>query len=144
MNDAITACDAAIESGDAASVADTVLKINPDFRDPQYTKIGMVNGDSTKQVRTFEMHQTRKLLSLFVFRTVSKKIRSLETAYLLITHPIFRTIRLETVSAFFGSLFRVFNCYFSDPFKNNADAFSSSDPFNAAFPSKADVSVGLD
>lgn len=50
MNDAISACDAAIESGDATSVGDTILKINPDFRDPQYTRIAMVNGDSTKQV----------------------------------------------------------------------------------------------
>lgn len=51
MNDAIAACDTAIESGDASAVSDAILKINPDFRDSQYTKLGLVNGDSTKQVR---------------------------------------------------------------------------------------------
>lgn len=50
MNDAIEACDSAIQSGDANSVPDTALRINPEFRDPEYTKIGLVNGNSNKQV----------------------------------------------------------------------------------------------
>lgn len=50
MNDAIAACDSAIENGDATVVPDTILNINPDFRDPQYMKLGLTNGDSTKQV----------------------------------------------------------------------------------------------
>ncbi|KAJ8927022.1 hypothetical protein NQ314_020585, partial [Rhamnusium bicolor] len=49
MNDAITACDTAIESGDVNQVPDTALRIIPDFRDPEYNKVGMVNGDSNKQ-----------------------------------------------------------------------------------------------
>lgn len=50
MNDAISACDSAIEAGDASYIAETVLRINPDFRDPQYTKISATNGVSIKQV----------------------------------------------------------------------------------------------
>lgn len=46
MNDAITACNTAIEAGDASSVPDTALRINPEFRDPEISKLGMVNGDS--------------------------------------------------------------------------------------------------
>ncbi|XP_044263752.1 epidermal growth factor receptor substrate 15-like 1 isoform X4 [Tribolium madens] len=49
MNDAIEACDTAIQSGDANSVPDTALSIKPDFRDPEYTKVGLVNGNSNKQ-----------------------------------------------------------------------------------------------
>ncbi|XP_064211795.1 epidermal growth factor receptor substrate 15-like 1 isoform X3 [Tribolium castaneum] len=49
MNDAIEACDSAIQSGDANSVPDTALSIQPDFRDPEYTKVGLVNGNSNKQ-----------------------------------------------------------------------------------------------
>lgn len=52
MNDAITACDAAIESGDASIVPDTSLRINPDFRDPEYTKIGLVNGNGNNKQQT--------------------------------------------------------------------------------------------
>lgn len=50
MNDAIIACDTAIESGDATGVPDTILNINPDYKDSQYTKIGLTNGDTSKQV----------------------------------------------------------------------------------------------
>lgn len=50
MNDAIAACDSAIESGDASSVPDTILNINPDYRDSQFTKVGLSNGDTSKQV----------------------------------------------------------------------------------------------
>lgn len=50
MNDAIMACDSAIESGDASGVPDTILNINPDYRDAQYTRIGLTNGNTSKQV----------------------------------------------------------------------------------------------
>lgn len=50
MNDAIGSCENAIESGDISCVPDTALKINPDFRDPQYIKLTMVNGDSNLKV----------------------------------------------------------------------------------------------
>lgn len=53
MNDAILACDSAIDSGDASGVPDTILNINPDYRDAQYTKIGLINGNSLKQVLFF-------------------------------------------------------------------------------------------
>lgn len=48
MSDAISACDTAIQAGDASTVADTALRIEPDFRDSQYA---ITNGDtSTHQV----------------------------------------------------------------------------------------------
>jgi hypothetical protein len=50
MNDAIEACDAAIETGDATCVIDTTLRIQPDFRDPEYTNVGLMNGNSNRQV----------------------------------------------------------------------------------------------
>lgn len=50
MSDAILACDSAIDSGDASGVPDTILNINPDYMDAQYTKIGLSNGNSLKQV----------------------------------------------------------------------------------------------
>ncbi|XP_068893743.1 epidermal growth factor receptor substrate 15-like 1 isoform X4 [Tenebrio molitor] len=49
MNDAIEACDAAIETGDATCVIDTTLRIQPDFRDPEYTNVGLMNGNSNRQ-----------------------------------------------------------------------------------------------
>lgn len=50
MNDAITACDTAITSGDATTIPDISLRITPDFRDSQYRKLSMVNGDHKVQV----------------------------------------------------------------------------------------------
>ncbi|XP_017785311.1 PREDICTED: epidermal growth factor receptor substrate 15-like 1 isoform X2 [Nicrophorus vespilloides] len=44
MHDAIATCDTAISSGDASTVVDTVLRINPDFRDAEYKKLISVNG----------------------------------------------------------------------------------------------------
>jgi hypothetical protein len=46
MKDAVTACDSVISSGDASTVSDTSLNIKPEFRDPEYTRIAMVNGGS--------------------------------------------------------------------------------------------------
>lgn len=54
MNDAIEACDSAIESGDGSTVPDTSLAIKPDFRDPEYNRVGQANeGISNKQVIIF-------------------------------------------------------------------------------------------
>lgn len=39
MNDAITVCDTAIESGDPSCVGDTSLDIEPEFRNPEYRKL---------------------------------------------------------------------------------------------------------
>lgn len=50
MNDAISLCDTAIESGDASQIHDTALRIKPDFRDPDYNKVLMVNGNTSKEV----------------------------------------------------------------------------------------------
>lgn len=52
MNDAISSCDSAIDSGDALCVADTALRIDPEFRDSKYIKVGLVNGETipTQQV----------------------------------------------------------------------------------------------
>lgn len=36
MNDAIALCDNAIEAGDPSQVADTALRIDPEFRNPEY------------------------------------------------------------------------------------------------------------
>ncbi|PSN53922.1 hypothetical protein C0J52_02450 [Blattella germanica] len=46
MEDAIATCDAAISEGDAALVSDTSLNLEPEFRDPEYSRIAMVNGGS--------------------------------------------------------------------------------------------------
>ncbi|KAK4885465.1 hypothetical protein RN001_001736 [Aquatica leii] len=46
MNDAILTCDAAIESSDPLSVPDTALRLDPEFRDPKYHKVAMVNGET--------------------------------------------------------------------------------------------------
>lgn len=45
MSDAIVSCDSAIESGDAGAVSDTALRIGPEFRDRQYARLGLTNGD---------------------------------------------------------------------------------------------------
>lgn len=91
MNDAIQACDAAIESGDATAVPDTALRINPDFRDPEYAKVGTLNVNKDNG---------------FEDDPFSKKDGE--------------------SSGFSDDPFK------NDPFKNQ-DAFSSNDPFNAAF-----------
>lgn len=57
MNDAIVACDSAIESGDISGVPDTILNINPDYRDAQYTKVGLTNGNSLKQVLLLRLRE---------------------------------------------------------------------------------------
>ncbi|KAJ8911718.1 hypothetical protein NQ315_013180 [Exocentrus adspersus] len=49
MNDAISSCDTAIESGDISQVPDTALRIKPDFRGSEYSKVLMVNGNPTKE-----------------------------------------------------------------------------------------------
>ncbi|XP_065168555.1 epidermal growth factor receptor substrate 15-like 1 isoform X8 [Atheta coriaria] len=46
IKDAITDCDTAIDTNDVSAVPDTALRIQPEFRDPEYKRIGMVNGDS--------------------------------------------------------------------------------------------------
>jgi hypothetical protein len=46
MKDAIATCDTAISSGDASTVSDASLNIKPEFRDPEYTTVAMVNGGS--------------------------------------------------------------------------------------------------
>lgn len=70
MNDAITACDSAIESGDASSVPDTILSINPDYRDAQFKKIGLTNGDTTKQVIQFIIEQKHLSYCLFLLEWI--------------------------------------------------------------------------
>jgi hypothetical protein len=46
MKDAVATYDSAISSGDASTVGDASLNIQPEFRDPEYTRIAMVNGGS--------------------------------------------------------------------------------------------------
>nr|CAH7760911.1 unnamed protein product [Callosobruchus chinensis] len=48
MNDAIAACNSAIDAGDATQVIDTALRIKPDFRDPEYSHFGTTES-SNKQ-----------------------------------------------------------------------------------------------
>ncbi|KRT82780.1 HLH domain-containing protein, partial [Oryctes borbonicus] len=56
MNDAITACDNAITSGDISTIPDMSLRITPDFRDSEYRKLSMVNGDHKVQ-NSFDVSQ---------------------------------------------------------------------------------------
>lgn len=57
MKDAITVCDSAIDAGDATSVPDTALRINPEFRDPSIQKLGVVNGNSPVEVQLYIFNQ---------------------------------------------------------------------------------------
>lgn len=45
MTDAISLCDIALQAGDASNVAETSLRISPEFRESQYTKVGMNHED---------------------------------------------------------------------------------------------------
>lgn len=46
MKDAVTIYDTAVSSGDTSVISDASLNIKPEFRDPEYTRIAMVNGGS--------------------------------------------------------------------------------------------------
>ncbi|XP_030763362.1 epidermal growth factor receptor substrate 15-like 1 isoform X3 [Sitophilus oryzae] len=46
INDAIALCDTGIESGDVNHVPDTALRIKPEFRDPEYSKLISTNGEA--------------------------------------------------------------------------------------------------
>lgn len=46
MKDAVAMYDTAISSGDASVISDASLNIKPEFRDPEYARIAMVNGGS--------------------------------------------------------------------------------------------------
>lgn len=46
ISDAVTLCDSAIESGDVSQLPDTALRITADFRDPEYSRLGLTNGES--------------------------------------------------------------------------------------------------
>ncbi|XP_074042511.1 epidermal growth factor receptor pathway substrate 15 isoform X2 [Leptinotarsa decemlineata] len=48
MNDAIATCDSAMESGDVSQIPEAVLRIKPEFKDPEYNKLTM-NSDTRKQ-----------------------------------------------------------------------------------------------
>ncbi|ENN71982.1 epidermal growth factor receptor substrate 15-like 1 isoform X3 [Dendroctonus ponderosae] len=45
ITDAIDVCETAIQSGDAAQVPEQVLRITIDFRDAEYAKLGLTNGE---------------------------------------------------------------------------------------------------
>lgn len=49
ITDAIDICEAAIQSGDAGQVPEQVLRLSIDFRDADYAKLGLTNGEC-KQV----------------------------------------------------------------------------------------------
>lgn len=46
MKDAVAMYDTAVSSGDASLISDASLNIKPEFRDPEYARIAMVNGGS--------------------------------------------------------------------------------------------------
>lgn len=46
MKDAVTMYDTAISSDDASVITEASLHIKPEFRDPEYARIAMVNGGS--------------------------------------------------------------------------------------------------
>lgn len=50
MNDAIKACDTALETNDVTQVHDTALRLQPDFRSSEYTSNTLTNGYSNKLV----------------------------------------------------------------------------------------------
>ncbi|KAK9737454.1 Cytoskeletal-regulatory complex EF hand [Popillia japonica] len=103
MNDAITACDTAITSGDATTIPDISLRITPDFRDSQYRKLSMVNGDHKVQNGFDDQND-----------------------------PFASQNGPENGTTGFDD-----DPFKNDPFKNNTDAFKSSDPFESAFSNPA-------
>ncbi|XP_067001966.2 epidermal growth factor receptor substrate 15-like 1 isoform X2 [Anabrus simplex] len=112
MNDAVAMYDLAISSGDASTVPDTSFNIAPEFRDPEYSRVAMVNGGSpVEQVKTF---------------------RDNEDPFNSLNGPTD-----NGVAPFVGE-----DLFKNDPFgstKSNpsaADPFSSNDPFGAAFSPK--------
>ncbi|XP_069682063.1 epidermal growth factor receptor substrate 15-like 1 isoform X5 [Periplaneta americana] len=122
MKDAISTYDTAISTGDAATVGDASLNIKPEFRDPEYTRIAMVNGGSpVEHNKGF---------------TTSER-------------DPFSGLNGPTDSG--GSDFGGEDMFKNDPFKSSkpnppaaADPFSSSDPFSAAFSPKPADSFAAD
>nr|CAD7594123.1 unnamed protein product [Timema genevievae] len=115
MNDAVVMYDSAISSGDTSSVGDASLNITPEFRDPEYSRIVMVNGGSPIE------H--------------SKALPNSKDPFSSLNGPA------DSGGDAFGSedLFK------NDPFKNpnhpTADPFSSNDGFGAAFSAKPSMSA---
>nr|CAD7397628.1 unnamed protein product [Timema cristinae] len=110
MNDAVVMYDSAISSGDTSSVGDASLNITPEFRDPEYSRIVMVNGGSPIE------H--------------SKALPNSKDPFSSLNGPA------DSGGDAFGSG----NLFKNDPFKNpnhpTADPFSSNDGFGAAFSAK--------
>ncbi|PNF19457.1 Epidermal growth factor receptor substrate 15-like 1 [Cryptotermes secundus] len=114
MKDAVSTYEAAISSGDAATVSEASLHIKPEFRDPEYSRIAMVNGGSPVE------HNKR-----FIGNEKDP----------------FSGLNGPADSG--GSDFGGEDMFHNDPFKSTktsspaADPFSSNDPFSAAFPPKS-------
>lgn len=90
INDAISHCEAAIQSGDVSQVPDTALRITADFRDSEYTRLGLTNGE--KQVN-------------FVFMCCFKWIqqptsvcRMIHSVDKMVLMPALKTTLFKTVS----------------------------------------------
>ncbi|XP_066150911.1 epidermal growth factor receptor substrate 15-like 1 isoform X2 [Euwallacea fornicatus] len=49
INDAISICEAAIQSGDLSVVPDTTLRISAEFRDAEYSRLGLTNGENKQK-----------------------------------------------------------------------------------------------
>lgn len=55
MKDAINACDYAIENSNPSLVPDTSLRITPEFRDPEFTRVAPIQkqtNDNTSSINT--------------------------------------------------------------------------------------------
>ncbi|XP_076257907.1 epidermal growth factor receptor pathway substrate 15 isoform X2 [Rhynchophorus ferrugineus] len=57
INDAVTLCDAAISSGDASQVPDTALRVNPEFRDVEYSKLSSGQSKQNGFGDAFDQHR---------------------------------------------------------------------------------------
>lgn len=92
INDAISYCEAAIQSGDASQVPDTALRITADFRDSEYTRFGLTNGE--KQV---------DFTHIFCFKWMQQPTsvyRMIHSAGKMVLMPALKTTLFKTVSLF--------------------------------------------
>ncbi|XP_031329295.1 epidermal growth factor receptor substrate 15-like 1 isoform X2 [Photinus pyralis] len=123
MNDAITTCDSAIDASDVVTVPDTALRLEPEFRDSKYNKIGLVNGDTSQQNGFEEKHDP------FNERSNST------TTFSTFQDDPFKSDPFKNQDAFsindsFNAAFTKTDGFSSDPF-NSFNAPAKTDPFVA-------------
>ncbi|XP_063238176.1 epidermal growth factor receptor substrate 15-like 1 isoform X2 [Bacillus rossius redtenbacheri] len=133
MNDAISAYDSALSSGDLSSLSDTMLNLSPEFRSPEFSRIALVNGGSP-------VENTRSLQnSADPFSSLNGPADSGGSGFgsedLFKNDPFKSTNHNSNVMNAYSA-----NDAFSSTFSNKPkDSFTAADPFNSF---SAPVSAG--